>query len=280
MPPRRKPNDTPILKATIENLAQRLAAASGGRITPNDLIPHLPVALSLVERHLDEMVDNQIVFGERREGFKVYEFSELVDAPPRPLPRGTCLHCGRDKDATDPSPVCFACLDDLGKELLALAERTAWPAEAVWQHEILYITAMTNEPVPIASIAGRSRMPLKAVKQRLAELAAKGYARQELNPETGALRYRFPAISYPRSAFLRHDAFIRLHPSSVRDEWEVKAIKSLLAILITIVCCFVVAFAGVPAPVLALMGALGAGVAVWRIMSSKIDIEPGRIERE
>ncbi|HUT25160.1 MAG TPA: hypothetical protein VM492_12515 [Sumerlaeia bacterium] len=269
------------LKATLENLAERVAASEGGRITPNDLVPYLPVSLELIEQHLDEMVDGSVVVSHTDEGVKTYEFPELLDAGPRSMERGTCIHCGAEASSEEAMCLCYACHNDLGQELMRLAESTAWPADAVWEHELLFITSTARGPIRIADVAGRSRLTLSQVKQRLRELATRGYARAVIDEEHGVLTYEFPPITYRRAAYRRHDAFIRLHPSSLKDEWEVRIVKSLLALVAIVVVCFVLTFvARISPPVLILGGAVVAGFSLWRILTKKTRIEPERIGQE
>lgn len=270
-----------ILKTTMENLAERIAASQGGRITANDLIPYLPVSLSIIEKHLDEMVDDCVFFSAVRDGIKTYEFAELIDAEPRPMPKGVCIHCGDDAPVDEGMSLCYACHDGLGRDLLKLAESTAWPAEAIWQHELLYIMSTADGPIRIADVAGRSRLTLSQVKTRLAELARRGFARQVMDYRNKTATYEMPPIHYRRAAYRRQDKFIRLHPSSLKDEWEVKIVKSLVVLVAALLACFVLRFLiRWPLPILLAGGAAVAAALVGRIVLHKTDVEPGQIGRD
>ena len=269
-----------ILKAVIENLAERLAAAKNGRIVTADLLPYLPISLGIVEKHLDEMVDNTVVFSQRHDGFKVYEFSELLGAEPQVLPEGICIYSGQEFDKSLGGCLSPETWNVLKGELLDLAEGNAWPASAVWQHEILYITATAKGPTRIADIAGRSRLTLKQVKEKLRELTHVGVATQNLDYETNRATYEFPDFHYPRKYFLKNDQFIRQHPSSFKDELEVKLVKSLSSVTIVALSCFLLTFilrgAFVP---LVFAGSCVSVFIVWRIFTKKSRVEPGRIGR-
>jgi len=180
------------LKPTLENLALRLAAAKGGRVRPNDLAPYLPVSLETIETHLNEMVDDSVVFETEIDEARTYEFPELLDAPKRPMRKDQCLSCDATLGQGASAHLCPTCADRIGRELMTQAETDAWPAQAVWQHEILFITASASGPIRIAEVAGRSRMPLKRVKARLAEMAAKKWARQVIDGNHGVLTYELP----------------------------------------------------------------------------------------
>ncbi len=245
-----------ILRATLENLAEHIAAARGGRVRANDLLPYLPVSLSMVQRHLDEMVDGSVVTEERLDGIKTYLFSEMLDSAPKPMPVGVCMYCGSEAPVAKAMQLCYACNDELCRELLRLAETTAWPSEAVWQHELVYLTASASgQGRGVAEVSGRSRMTLKTVKSRLEELAAAGFARQELDDAHGVVRYALPPLEYRREAFERHDEFIHMHPSSLKDELEIQIIKSLGACIGIVFLCFLGSLvARIPFPILIVGG--------------------------
>ncbi|NQU44557.1 hypothetical protein HQ520_14800 [bacterium] len=266
-----------ILKPTLENLAGRLAASNGGRIRLNELVPWLPISLGVLRQHLDEMVDNSVVFCHDTDGIRYYEFAELVDTPRQPMPDDRCLYCDVELRENEIGSLCAGCGNRVKHELSVLAEMTAWPAEAVWQHELIYITSTASGPVRIADVARRSRMTLSQVKQRLQDLARMGCARQILDGEQGGMRYEFPNLRYPRRAYQRNDRFIRLHPSSCKDEWEVKVIKGLVAVIVVLAMVFLLAFAGIPRPLLALGGVIGLVTSLWVILRYRRDVEPERM---
>ena len=266
-----------ILKPILENLAERLAAERGGRITPNDLVPYVPVSLSMIESHLAEMADGCVVIAGEDDGVRTYTFPELVEAGTSHTETGLCVYCGHKSTDDKALGMCWSCLDHLGKELLTLAGMSAWPAEAVWQHELLFITSTAEGPIRIADVAGRSRLTLSQVKQKLKELAVSGYARAVLDSERGFLTYQFPPIVYPPESYQRNDAFIRLHPSSLQDEWEVRIIKSLMAIVVIFAICFGLAFMRIPLSLLVLAGGLASALSVWRIVHKRRRVEPGQL---
>lgn len=266
-------------RASLENLAGRIAAAKGGRITPNDLAPWLPVSLELIIEYLDEMVDNTVVLSDTEDGFRTYIFHELLDADKQRLDLDKCVYCEDELPHDSDIPLCLKCESRVFEEVWRLAEERAWPADAVWQHELLYITSGSSGGARIADIARRSRMTLKQVKQRLRDLVKLGCARADLDTEHGALRYAFPDIEYSRSAYQKHDHFIRRHPSSLKDELEVKIIRSLLGLIAVAVVAFVLGFfVHVPFPVL-ILGSMVAGIiTLWTNFRRMVAVEPDRLE--
>lgn len=248
------------LKTTIENLASRLAASKSGRITPNDLLPFLPVSLGIAEQHLGEMVDGTVVLETEVNGFKTFEFPEFLGRPPEPLVQGDCFACRADLSPAHTGLLCSNCEETLYRELHELAETTAWPSRGVKDHEILYITSSARGPIRVASVAGRSRMTLRKIKEELKRLALRHQARAVMNEEQGILTYELPPVDYPKDAFNRNDRFIRSHPSSLKEEFELKLFRWLSLLALMIVAAFVLGFFHVPRPLLIAGIVLGAAI--------------------
>ena len=237
-------------------------------------MPYLPVSLSIIEEHLYEMVDGVVAFSEVRDGIRVYEFPELFDTAPVVFPDGVCVYSGDRLPLSDDAVLGASHQEALEKHLLDLAERTAWPSEAVWEHELLYLASGSEGPIRIADVAGHSRMTLRQVKQKLAALAKRGAARLEVNFEKGKGAYSFPLIDYSSEAYVRNDHFIRRHPSSLKDELENKVIRSLVHIIIILLGCLLVAFAArVPFPLTLLVGLIAAVFSTWKVFRTKKTVE-------
>lgn len=267
-----------ILKPLIENLAERLAASKGGRIAPADLIPYIPLSLTLVRRFLDEMVDGNLVISERKDGLLFYEFTELVGAPAKVFPKGICLYCGESVAEGQGNILAAQHQKPFQEELLKLAESEAWPAEAIWQHELIYITSNVEGPIRISDVAGRSRLTLSQVNRRLEILAKEGYARQNLDFEKEKASYEFPKVDYPAEAYFRNDRFIRQHPSSLKDEAEVKMAKTLIMLIAIVFIGLLAAIGGVPFPLIALGAIAGGAFTIFKVFMSKLRIEPEQID--
>ena len=263
-----------IIKPIIENLGQRIAASKSGKVCPADLIPYLPVSLSIIEDHLDEMVDGVVAFSEVRDGIKVYEFPELFDTSPVVFPDGVCVYSGDRLSLSDDAILAPRHQEGLEKHLLELAEQTAWPSEAVWEHELLFLASGSAGPIRIADIAGHSRMTLRQVKQKLAALAKRGAVRLEVDFQKGQGAYSFPPINYSSEAYARNDGFIRRHPSSLKEELENKVIRSLINAIIILFGCLLVAFAAkVPFPLILLVGLIAAALSARKVFRTKKTVE-------
>ncbi len=264
-----------ILKPVLENTAERIAEANSGRVFPAQLLPCVPVSLDMISEHLDEMVDDNLVFRREEENLTFYEFAELVDIQPHPVSTSHCVHCSDNIEPADKHLLCYACNDNLLHELLTLAETTAWPARAVWQHEIFYLAAQRKNPVPVADIAGHSRLTLKKIKEHLTQLERGNYARRDLDFAGKKSGYIFPLLDYPREVFRRNDKSIRLHPSSYKEELEMRIIKSLISLVIIMVLCLGLSIgARVPFPVVLIIGTIAGALSVWRNMTKSLKDSP------
>jgi len=239
----------------VENLACRVAQRRGGRITPNDLLPYLPVSLGLVQSCLDDMVDGTSVVSEVQAGLLGYEFTAYKDSP---ADRGdlsvlSCVACDKDQAAPGGEVLCPACLALLRSELNTLAEKTGWPAQAVYEHEILYHAAQQTGPVPAETLAGVSPYTLRNMRRKLNKLTLAHFARQELDEAEGMMNYAFPPINYPKPLYGKNMAVIRAYPASVMEEVQVKVVKILLTLGLMVLAMLGLAFCGVPFPILVLL---------------------------
>lgn len=265
------------VKTAIENLASRLAAAYLGRVAPADLLPHLPISLAMAVRHLEEMTDGSVVVQTEVDGLRYFEFPEFLDAEPVALDREDCLVCHEKASADSAAQLCSNCGDIFSEELYELAESTAWPADAVGDHEIVFITAAARGPISVASVCGRSRLTLKQLKERLKALARGKFARPIVDEMHGVLTYEFPKVPYRKAAFEKNDRFIRAHPSSLKEEVEIKLIRSLTAIAAVLASCIVLGFFRVPYPILLAGGFVAALLICLRVFSKKSRVSPEQI---
>ncbi|HNY28580.1 MAG TPA: hypothetical protein PKH31_14490 [Candidatus Sumerlaeota bacterium] len=261
-----------ILKRTVENLAARLAATRGGRVMANHLMPYLPVSLDLIERILDALVDETVLTSRREDDWQIYEFPELLDAPIAPTPRNVCVACGTPDRLADKSPLCDACARALEAELTEMAKHEDWPAEAVWEHELLCAASRQSGPLRVASLAGFTRLSLSQLKERLKNLAARGHARCVVNFESKSAYYEFPPLIYPRDIWLRHDRFICGHPASRKCEFEIKIMKVFVVLIVATFLLFLDFLQPIPCVFLILPPAVI--LALWWIFHGPPPLSP------
>lgn len=239
----------------VENLACRLARRGGGRLTPHQLLPHLPISLGLVQECLDDMCDGQSVHAAAGGDIAEYEFSAYqpeAGSQAALLDADVCISCGQDLPAAQTETLCTDCSTLLNRELAHLAEKTGWPAEAVYEHEILYCAARHPEPVPAEELASASRYTLRRMKRKLAYLARRRFVAEELDEKRALIRYRFPALTYPRANFRRNMAVIRSHPASVMEDVQIKIVRILISLGLLFLGMLILAFWGFPFPLLVL----------------------------
>ena len=253
----------------IENLAERLAEQNGGRLTPNHLLPYLPLSLDLIKTALDGMVDGVAVVSEKSEGGWQYLFTNHQEAPARPgtLSPEACLSCSGEMSRVYNQVICPACFTRLKEELDRLADATGWPVRALVDHEILYLASRQDNPVHPATLAGRSRFTLKQLKKGLERLVLDGYIDQDLDEGAGAMVYHFPKMIYPTDFFRTNLEIIESYPASVAEEVETKVTHILFGLGLLVVGLLGLAFLRIPFPVLILLFLVAApviAISIWR----------------
>jgi hypothetical protein len=260
----------------VENLACRIAERHGGRLMGNHLVPYLPMSLGLIESCLENMVDGSSVFSEKKDNLIEYEFAAYKDAPIEPgmLRVSSCLSCDADLSAGDKKEFCSSCSEVLQSELNRLAETTGWPAQAVYEHEILRVASNHKGAVHAEDLAGHSRYTLRNVRQKLDRMSLDGYLRQELDQDAGMMVYHFPEISYPKEHYRANMTMIRAYPASVMEEVQIRVVRILFALGLLFLALLVMAFLHVPFPLLILLFLVAAPLVsflIWRHRSRPED---------
>ena len=256
------------LNNVMENTACRVAQLRGGRLAPHHAMPYLPVSLGMLCDCLNGMVDGAAVSAESKDGVVEYVFSAYADQPPGHgvLAVSNCVGCSAELD-TDGEILCGACAADFRRELSALAEKTGWPAQAVYEHEILYLAARQDEPVAAETLAGASRHTLRSMKKKLAGMAESRFLKTEPGDKPGTVRYHFPPLVYPHNLFRGNQAVIRAYPASVMEDMEQRVVRILFVLGGLFIAMLALAFLGIPFPLLVpgfLVAAPITAFAIWR----------------
>ena len=264
-----KVNLSESTKNIIENLACRIAEKQGGRITPNHLAPYLPVSLVIVKSCLDDMVDGTSVFSEGGNNITEYEFAAYKNAKQTTgiLKVDACVSCDVDISSLTNDVLCPRCFEILKEELNTLAERIGWPAQAVYEHEILYITSNHKSSVYAETLAGHSRYTLRRMRGKLDRMSGERYVKQELEEEQGMFRYRFPEIEYPRDLYKKNISLIKTYPASVMEEVQLKLTRILFSLGLIVLGLLVMGFFHVPFRLLILLFIITApitAITIWR----------------
>ncbi len=256
----------------VENLACRVAEHTGGTITPNHLMPYLPMSLELIVSCLDAMVDGSSVFKETRDNILYYEIAAYRDGENRGslVNVTSCVSCNGELSTGEPGVLCPRCFKTLHLELNRLAERIGWPAQAVYEHEILYLAARhKGEPVAAEALAGRSRYTLKRMRHKLDVLSLKNATRQAVDQATGEVKYLFPAIDYPDNCFRRNMKIITSYPASVMEEVQLKIVRILFSLGLLLIGLLVLGFLHIPFPLLVMIFIIAAPIISLIIWTSR-----------
>jgi hypothetical protein len=240
------------LSNLIENVACHVSQDRGGRLTPAQLVPYLPMSLRMIEAGLDGMVNDQSVFAERSDGIKRYVFAAYQDRPARQGPSefDACASCGTELGEWMPNLLCAGCTKKIHDELKKLAEQNAWPAHAVYEHEILYCAARQTGGVPAEMIAADSPYTLRATKAKLKRLVVEGFVAQQIDEKACLERFVFPLERYPKERFAANMEVIRSYPASVIEETELRIVRVIVALALMVLGMFVLALMRVPFPYL------------------------------
>ncbi len=253
----------------IENLAWRIAENHGGKITANHLIPYLPVSLDIIKSCLETMVDGTTVLSQEIDNITEFEFTSYKNnaTKDRELAVSACVACDSDISRKKNEIICSKCFETLKKELNILAEKMGWPAQAVYEHEILYIASKHGVCQDAGTLAGHSRYTLRRMRTKLDRLSVDGYIRQKLNEVQGIVEYEFPDVKYPRRLYNKNMNIITTYPASIMEEVQYKVTKILFSIGLIFLIMLVLAIFHVPFPLLVLFliitGPITA-ITIWR----------------
>jgi len=254
-----------IWPVIIENLAEQLSAAQGGIVHPSQLFAYLPASLRLIEETLDELTTSNRVEKVTTQGFLAYVFQESIQKSPHKFNPTHCVYSNELLDPSRTDVIRPEIRQQMDAELAQLAKTNAWPADAIWEHELIYLIQTLPAPINTSNIAGHSRLSFKRVEQRLEQLKLRGAIR--LNTDLNS--WEIPPMRYQRKVYKHADLFIRQFPSALREEVEYRVIKGLSISLIILITCFVIAItARVPFPLLFIGGLLLSGFTFLKILKT------------
>ncbi len=262
------------LSNVMENTACRVAQLRAGRLAPHHVMPYLPVSLEMLCDCLNGMVDGAAVLVESNDGVQEYVFSAYVDelVGGQVLAATSCVACSVELDSTA-DMLCSGCAAEFQQELSGLAEKTGWPARAVYEHEILYLAAKEKGPVAAETLASASRYTLRSMKKKLADMADSHFLKTEPGSKAGTLRYGFPALAYPKNRFRDNQRIIRTYPASVMEDVEQRTVRILFVLGCIFLLMLVLAFWGIPFPLLVPAFLVVAPITAFLIWRHKDNVE-------
>ena len=262
----------------IENLACRIAELKSGIVSANDLIPYLPLSWSIIDNTLKNMIDGISVISDTKAGFPVYKF---ISIEKRGLVNGkvtlnSCVGCDKDLKHKGHDLICEECRKTINNELEKLAKQIAWPAEAVYEHEIIYLASKLGTPISPAILAGHSRYTLRNMRRKLQHLQEKGALHIQDNLHTGAESIIFPEVDYPRNMYKRNISVICSFPASLQEEVEMRIVKIIYTLAILGIFVFTSAILlGLPFPIMITSFAILAPITaiyIWKHKTLPADI--------
>ena len=254
----------------IENLACRIAELKGGIASTNDLIPYLPLSWGMIDSTLRSMVDEKAVTCEKKAGFTVYKFTAIKgkNSVSGKVALNSCVGCDKDLKDRSNEMICEECREMITKELKKLAKQTAWPAEAVYEHEIIYLASKLGTPISPAILAGHSRYTLRNMRLKLQVLQQKGALQLQEDIQKEAENVLFPDVDYPRNMYKRNLHVICSFPASLQEEVEMRLVKIVYTLAILGIIVFAGAILlGLPFPVMITSFAILAPITalyIWR----------------
>lgn len=257
-----------VISNAVENVAFRLSGERNRSITPAELLPILPVSIEMVTDILnDAAAESAGITAKTVDGIRHYTFDEAVSSDGRTpgLPGTQCICCDQQERESG-NVFCTDCKTELEQALTKEAAANAWPAQAVYEHEICYLAARMSSPVSAEQLAGASRLTLRRMRKKLEQMQQALAVRQEQS-DNGVLSYAFPDAPYPRENFLRNIRLIRTFPSSVTEDVEARLVHIFTAIGILFIALLALAFWGFPFPFLMLIFIIAApviGIVIWK----------------
>ncbi|MGJ8653237.1 MAG: hypothetical protein ACSHX8_08185 [Opitutaceae bacterium] len=243
----------PIWPVVTENLAEQLSAVQGGVVHPTQLLPYLPVSLGLIEQTLDGLTDSERVEKETQNGLTVYLFKESFNKPVQKFAPRVCVYSNEPLPDYEYAVLAADTRKTVEAELSIIAQNDIWPADAIWEHELLYLVQNLASPTSTSAIAGHARLSFKKVELHLNNLKERGMLR--FSPELQT--WDAPSSRYPKPAYVRNQSFIRQFPGAIKEELETRLVKALSAVFIVLFICLILAFtARFPFPLVAIGGTL------------------------
>ena len=261
---------TEVIANAIENVAYRLAEKNKGMIAPAHLLPYLPVSLELIAEILHEAAtESGAITSERIDGILYFKFHTqqkgLTDETSLRVTH--CVSCDQDVLIGKGAILCETCTRELETVLEAEAQKSGWPAQAIYEHDICYLAAQIKSPLSAEKLASRSRFTVRRMRRKLTLMKEAGFITENGN------QYRFPAAKYPRERYQQNIQFIRTLPASITEDIEVRVVHILIALGIQFLLMFGLAIWAIPFPLLIsgfLISAPVTALVIWK-RRSKID---------
>lgn len=223
------------------------------------------MSLGLIEQTLSALAESDRVERQTVNGLNAYLFKESENKPPHKFQPLACVYSNEPLDELQFNAITPEVRQQIEAELALMADKDSWPAEAIREHELIFLIHNLNTPVSTSSIAGHSQLPFKKVEQHLNDLRQRGCL--HFNAELNA--WDALPLNYPAAAYTRNRDFIRQFPGAVKEELEVRLIKSLSVALLVLLAAFVLAIsAKFPFPIVLGAGLIASGLVFLKVFKS------------
>ena len=253
----------------VENLAFRIAEQHSGTLTANNLLPYLPMSFDMIQNCLDDLFDGASVLIDESKHIPEYIFTAYKESGKQSgaFETDSCVSCNSDLTENVESVFCPSCFSDMIKELRRLADKTGWPVKAVYEHEIIYLTAQYDKPVHAEDLAAHSRYTLRNMQRKLSTMSIEGRLSKDNDEKNGSIVHVAPEIEYPKEQYRSNMAIIRSFPASAMEEVQIRVVQILFSLGLLILGLLVLAFLHIPFPSLILIFLVAAPIlalVIWR----------------
>lgn len=180
----------PHAVAFVADVTASLAARGEGDVSALLLATYVPLDVESVARILDSLEEEGNVHRvQKDDGVCYYEIDELEERRTWDIDAGEHL---------DDCPGFMRNLDTLRQD-------EDWLRKTREQHEVLKIASNTKKStLELGHFTRRSELPSAKIQSILNDFAAEGYIHVDYEDDATAIKFVFPALSYPGSRYERH----------------------------------------------------------------------------
>ncbi len=184
----------PHCVAFVSDVTATLAARGEGELSALLVATYVPLDVESVARILDSLeAEGTVRRVQKDDGVCYYETDGFE-------PNRTW-----DIDAGEHLDDC----PGFRRNLDTLRQDSDWLRKTREQHEVLRIAAGTKKStLELGHFTSRSEIPSAKIQSLLNDFAAEGYIHVDYEDDATAIKYKFPAMSYPKSRYERHMAIL------------------------------------------------------------------------
>jgi hypothetical protein len=180
----------PHAVAFVSDVTATLAGRGDGEFSALVVATYVPLDVESVARILDSLEAEGDVHRVQREDGVCYYDAESLQA-----------RRVWDLDSGDHLDDC----QGFTRNLDTLRQDADWLKKTREQHEVLRIAANSKKStLELGYFTSRCELPSAKIQSILNDIAAEGYIHVDYEDDSGAIRYTFPPLVYPKSRYARH----------------------------------------------------------------------------